>query len=125
MPTFFTFAVVLSVSLVSCLILVGGLLALMKITNSDRQLQGSILEYQQLNEQQKSLNDSNANLELVGNKLMRMNGTQPGKLRNTAKPTILRREIPIKQQQGHQHTGLLHRIKQVESRKQMTDMDAY
>lgn len=125
MPTFFTFAVVLSVSLVSCLILVGGLLALMKITNSDRQLQGSILEYQQLNEQQKSLNDSNANLELVGNKLMRMNGTQPGKLRNTAKSTILRKEIPIKQRQGHQQTGLLHRIKQVKSHKQMADMDAY
>ena len=123
MTTIITFIAVLITSLLSCLVLVGGFLTLMKLTNSDRQLRSSTLEFQQLADQHKSLNHDTTRLNFV----------QDG-LRVKKHATSHRRAmIDSSFQQGnnssvtrssqHQHNqgvGLLHRAKQIDSQKRTT-----
>ena len=118
MPTVAVFAILLVVSLVSCLVLVGGLLSLMRVTNTDRQLQASIMEYQQLQGQQKPLNAINS-VHRDDKKASRR--TNRRKLRDVSESVVPKKALSGLRAQ--QSTSLLHRIKQVEKRKGTTSYE--
>lgn len=121
MLAFAVFAILLVVSLVSCLVLVGGLLSLMRVTNTDRQLQASMMEYQQLQEQQNPLNAIISEHAPYRDEKKASRRTHRGKLRDNSESVV-----PNKASSGlraQQSATLLHRIKQVENRKGTTSYE--